>query len=81
MTELREEDWKDDDFLSFGAKVDDDDDEEEKVERLQAAARAETLPHHQRTDTTVLPPWMNEPFPHDMNPLNQCRKKFKLGKI
>ena len=74
MTDLLEEDWKDDDFLSFGAKTDDD--QEEKAERLQAAARAETLPHHQRTDTTVLPPWMNQAFPRDMNPLVQLHNEI-----
>lgn len=74
MAEVQEEDWKDDDFLSFGAEAEDG--EDEKEERLQAAARAETLPHHQRTDTSALPPWMNEAFPRDMNPLVQLHNEI-----
>jgi non-canonical poly(A) RNA polymerase PAPD5/7 len=76
MTEtLRdEEDWKEDDFLSFGVDSGEENDEED--DRLQAAALAETLPHHQQRDATALPPWMEEPYPSDMNSLVQLHNEI-----
>ena len=85
MTEeaYNEEDWKDDDFLSFGNNKDDDENGDSADnataaanEQMQAAARAETLPHHQQTDTSVLPPWMDARYPTDMHPLVQLHNEI-----
>ena len=74
-TQFNEEEWKDDDFLSFGTDANAETDEEEKEERRQAAL-AETLPHHEQTDTTALPPWMEQAYPSDMNPLVQLHNEI-----
>lgn len=64
---MQEEDWKDDDFLSFGAT--EEITKEEDDERLVTAALAETLPHHRQTDTNVLPPWLDAASPQGLHPL------------
>lgn len=76
--EMKEEDWKDDDFLSFGAKQskEDDDDNNNNNEWLTTAALAETVPYHQQTDTSALPPWLDEAFPRGLNPLVQLHNEI-----
>jgi non-canonical poly(A) RNA polymerase PAPD5/7 len=67
MTEqTREEDWKDDDFLSFGAV---EQKEKSTGDALHVAASSE-----HRED--VLPPWMEEAYPGHTHPLVQLHNEI-----
>lgn len=68
-----EEEWKDDDFLSFGVE---EEVKEADEERLTSAALAEAMPHHQQTDRYALPPWLEEPYPRRLHPLVQLHNEI-----
>lgn len=61
-----EEDWKDDDFLSFGAVA--------QKEKSTSDASHVAASSEQRED--VLPPWMEEAYPGHTNPLVQLHNEI-----